>query len=171
MNARTSSARWNFAPDQAIAEITLAAEGATADDGWELKTRLATVALFLGDTNLAEEMLAVKEDPTQRTALIHGFTALHGNLARLAEIVSAKSHADLTSGICVAVGLIPPKEVDSDAKQAWDDLWRIWHQESPHSGTHSASRWARSNGPCRRLKSKRRRTPPANRDWWETDRD
>ncbi len=51
--------------DHAVAEISRAAEVATAQKNWELKTRLATMALYLDDTSIATEMLRTEPPDTE----------------------------------------------------------------------------------------------------------
>ncbi len=51
------------APDLATLELQNAAATATADQSWQLKSRLATIAMHLGDTSIAAEM--VQAEPSE----------------------------------------------------------------------------------------------------------
>ena len=112
-----------------------------------LKTRLATIALYLGDTSIAAGMLKggpepgeTAFDPVQRTMFIEWFPDWPGSVENLVELIDGASDPCLRSGFCLAVGSI--EEPSVDAKGAWHKTWSNWYANQPDSGIHGASKWS-----------------------------
>ncbi len=120
---------------------------ATAKQDWILKTRLATVALYLDDTRIAAEMLRAEPkpgetefDPVQRTMFIEHVPICAGSISQLTDVFRPGDGTSLRSGICLAIG--GTNEPSADAKKRWQELWAQWYESQPDSGTHSATGWA-----------------------------
>ncbi len=133
--------------DSALAKVKDAAATATSNGEWQLKTRLATVALHLGDSLIAANMLRAfpradedEWDPIQRTMFIEHFPKWAGSVDKLVKAVKTTHDNPLRSGIVLAIGSIT--EPTTDAKQAWEPVLGKWHRNETDSGLHSATGWA-----------------------------
>lgn len=138
--------------DTAMQHLRHAAADAMASEDWELKTRLATVELYLGETSIAAAMLRGEPkpsksefDPIQRTVFIRSFPIWSGPVEKLVdeELVKGVKPADdasLRSGISLAIGSIT--EPSKEARTAWEGVLRDWYVNKADSGTHSAAEWA-----------------------------
>lgn len=117
-----------------------AAASAEKEEDWHEKARLAIVALHLGDSSLAEDMCQFRSDPIRRTIFIDEFPTWYipAGLPRLAQDIQ---DAAFRSGMCLAVGSIPPAEVSAEAKDAWQPIVSGWHEKMPDKGTHSSAGW------------------------------
>ena len=153
------------AREQAIPELRTRAAVADRNAHWRLKSRLAMVALHLGDASIAGDVHS-RPDPTQQTVFIHEvFPSWHGDPTRLAEQMRTVEDARLRAGICLAVGnLSEPIEF----KSVWSDLLTHWYRESPDSGTHGASDWALRQWGAKPPELVMGPEDPANRDWQVT---
>jgi formylglycine-generating enzyme required for sulfatase activity len=124
-----------------------AAAAATEQQDWKLKTRLATIALYLGDPSIAAEMLRGEPqpgetvfDPVQRTMFIEWFPKWSGSVERLVD--SIQNTRRPVAAVWSVLGGGEYRGTDADAKKAWQGLWSDWHVNQPDGGTHSASGWA-----------------------------
>lgn len=124
-----------------------AANRASNDGNWRLKTRLATVAMHLSDVSIAAEMLrafpatiASEWDPVERTTYVEQFPKWSGNVERLVDVLTETQDASLQSGMCLAIGSI--REASTEERNAWEPLLTEWHESETDSGVHSASAWA-----------------------------
>ncbi len=115
---------------------------ADQNSDWQLKGRLAVLALYLGDSTIAADIHRDRPDPTQQTVFIHEvFPTWHADLKELANVINDANDAPLRAGMCLAMGNLAVDEL-GDAKQTWQDLLIRWYSQSPDSATHSAARWA-----------------------------
>ena len=133
--------------DAAMDDLRQAAADATAKQDWKVKTRMATVAMYLEDSSIAAEMLRYNPepatavfDPVQRTMFIDWFPKWSGSVKNLVGVVGDSENSSLRSGLCLAIGSL--EEPTADVKKAWQGLWIDWHVTQSDSGTHSASGWA-----------------------------
>jgi serine/threonine protein kinase/formylglycine-generating enzyme required for sulfatase activity len=124
--------------------LSAAIEAAEAIQNWRLKTRLATVALIIGDTRHAADMLRTKDrpDPIERTLFINQFSDWNDHLEEVAKTVRATRDDSLSSGICLAVGRIPAEEFTDEEQVVWSSLMRELFVQHPSAGVHSAAGWA-----------------------------
>ncbi|MBC8875300.1 MAG: protein kinase [Planctomycetes bacterium] len=117
-------------------------EAADANQDWQFKARLAIVALHLGDTRPAEDMLEFinRPDPIQRTVFIETLPNWHADLKQLKQHVARAEHPGLRSGISLAIGSI--EDIGPAAQADWESLLTDWYSSQPDGGTHSAAGWA-----------------------------
>lgn len=106
------------------------------------RARYAILALHLGDPTPASRSLALREDPIDRTTFIHSCSAWHGNLAVVAEALRATSDEPFRSGLCAALGLLSPKDLPAEEREALTKVVTELYLNSPDGGTHSAAGWA-----------------------------
>jgi formylglycine-generating enzyme required for sulfatase activity len=106
------------------------------------QARYAIVALHLGDPQPAQDLLDFREDPIHRTTLIHTYASWHGDLSAADDLLAMKEDAAFRSGLCAAMGTIPPEllqPIERDAAtRAFEQLFR----EAPDAATHSSAGWA-----------------------------
>jgi hypothetical protein len=106
------------------------------------KSRLAMLALQLGDPSLSADMCQLRADPIERTVFIDECSSWCGDLVQLGRLASEIDDATLRSALCLVVGGVSPDEVTTEQREAWQVLLADWHQRMPDTGTHSASGWA-----------------------------
>ncbi|MGH7136752.1 MAG: formylglycine-generating enzyme family protein, partial [Pirellulales bacterium] len=150
--------------ESALPQLALRAQSA---EDLHAKARFAIVALQLGETGAARQALAVRGDPSQRTALIHDFAGWHGDVADLAELLKASDDPAFRSGLCAALGTIdPPHDEREKAVQTLTDFYT----SAADGGTHSAAGWAlrqwEENLPALPTRSH----PQSDRDWFVNGR-
>ena len=103
----------------------------------DLRARFAILALQLGDSQPARTMLALKNNPVDRTTFIHTYTTWHGDPTILGELLAANDDEAFRSGLCAALGTIDSAE----RGHLSDVLWNLY-RNAPDGGTHSAAGWA-----------------------------
>ncbi len=114
----------------------------------EERVHYATVALHLGNLATASRLLVLHKDPANRTAFIHNYFKWPGDLAELAPILreskagAGREKADLRSGLCAALGLIPLETLTESQRRALIAALTELHQQAPDGGTHSAAYFA-----------------------------
>jgi formylglycine-generating enzyme required for sulfatase activity/serine/threonine protein kinase len=130
-------------PQESLTLLDAALRKADTDQDWALKARLATLSLFLRNTEWAADMLVVDQrpDPIQRTIFIETFAAWHGDLVQLSDIVAPSQRPALRSGICLAAGSVSDSDVTAKLKRAWKPLAESWYLTQPDAGTHCAAQW------------------------------
>jgi formylglycine-generating enzyme required for sulfatase activity len=135
----------------------------------QVRARLATILLFLGQAGPARESLAVRLHPAERTRFIRDFAACAPEIGSLTALVRGVDDRDFESGICLAVGRIPAPQLAADVRSAWVDWLRQVFATSPGGGSHSAAQWAlrQWNEPVPPLQPQD--DPPTDRDWWVTE--
>ena len=117
---------------------------ADAEPKAEIKARLATVALSLGDKALASGMCEFGPDPTQRTVFIAAFPAWHQDLTKLAtDIKGLELEKDpaLLSALCLGVGSVAAADRQMNDVTALKPLLEGWYRTHTTSGVHSAAGW------------------------------
>jgi len=157
---RNLVAAFEHVKESALPQLAKRAE--SADDPGA-KARFAIVALQLGDPKPAQKVLALRSDPSDRTALIHGFAAWHGDVTYVAELLTATDDPTLRSALSAALGTITPRPNEREA--AGKTLAELY-AKAPDGGTHSAASWAlrqwRQDLPAIALASR----PPSDRRWF-----
>ena len=90
---------------QAIENLRSSASAATENQEWQIKTRLAVVAMYLDELSIAVEMLAATNpNPVQRTALVSTFPELAFGIESMPENLGGVDNPHFRSGICLSVG-------------------------------------------------------------------
>ncbi len=112
------------------------------EQDWDQKSRIAVVALYLGNQQPATEMCALDSDPIQRTTFIHTFPQWHGDLSDLGTVCQELEEGPLRSAISLGVGGIPVDQTSAAEQAAWQSIWTKWYQTIPDTGTHGATDWA-----------------------------
>ena len=178
--------------ERALPELRSAAAAASGEQNWPVKTRLAIVAMYLGDTSIAAEMLRGTSnlpqpeerehppersrsyptqpwDPVQRTVFIAQFPQWCGEIERLAGILQTTNNADFRSGISLALGGI--EHPGRHAKETWQQVLAGWYAEEVDAGTHSAAGWAMRRWNFELPPVELTAQPLDQRDWWHTPLD
>jgi formylglycine-generating enzyme required for sulfatase activity/tRNA A-37 threonylcarbamoyl transferase component Bud32 len=106
------------------------------------KARYAIVALHLGDPRPTERMLALREDPIERTTFIHSYATWHGKLSAVVEMLRTNNDEAFCSGLCAAIGLIPADTVESAVRDGLAKVFAELYINAPDGGTHSTAGWA-----------------------------
>lgn len=127
------------AKETVLSSVRSAAEQTESGD-LGTRSRLAMVAIHLGDSSLARDMCQLRPDPIQRTCFIGELAKRHGDLSRLADVLTASSDPSLQSAICLAAGSHTTHRTHEDTA-AWQKLASEWYQHSPHKEVHSAAGW------------------------------
>ena len=156
---------------ESLKKLQAAAKDASSQSDWPVKIRLAIVALHLGDSLLAADMLRDQPEldgkqfnPIERTVFIREFGQWSGRLEPLAEIVSATDNSALRSGICLALGSV--KKPSQEAKEAWRPILQRWYSTATDSGTHSSARLALSRWNLEMPEIVASKEEPSDCDWW-----
>lgn len=142
----------NDTPLSVVSLVALqqAANEAETRMNWQLKARLAVLALHFGDQRIAEGMCEIQNrpDPIERTKFIKEVQTWHGDLQHLADELLKIDHdasPALRSGLCLAVGSIPLDQLQSlKVKQKWVNIFSSY-LDQPDTGAHSAAGWALRN--------------------------
>jgi serine/threonine protein kinase/formylglycine-generating enzyme required for sulfatase activity len=113
-----------------------------AETNPEHRARYAITLLHLGDATGAEQVLEHAPDPKFRTAFIHGFERWHSNLAKLTPLLKAKKKEAFRSGMSVALGLVPRKDLGEDERNSLVPVLTDWYLNARDGGTHGAAGWA-----------------------------
>ena len=110
---------------------------------WRRRARLSIVALALGETEIAQDMCTIENrpDPEQRTLFIDEFPKWDLDLKTVLDAVRDSDSPALRSGICLAVGQIPVKNVTDSEKGSWSSVASQWFVKHSDSSTHSATGW------------------------------
>jgi formylglycine-generating enzyme required for sulfatase activity len=162
--ANIVSALSHTAKADALPLLVAASLKARTAENWQLTFRLAVVALHLGDPTLAADMLEIRDrpDPIQRALFIEKFATWHAGLAELAGQIPNAEQSALRSGICLAIGSLPPERVDAKSYSLWKGVFDDWFIRQPDSATHSAAGWALQNW---KAKTPTVSEPIRERDW------
>ncbi|RLT22879.1 MAG: DUF1559 domain-containing protein, partial [Planctomycetota bacterium] len=130
-------------PTTAIVALKAAALKCIDKPLWRRKTKLATVALGLGDKDLAIDVCAFENrpDPEQRTLFIDEFPRWDLDLKAVLTAAKNSDSPALRSGICLAMGQLPvEKMIDAD-KESWKSVASEWFVDRSDTTTHSAAGW------------------------------
>ena len=111
---------------------------------WPQKARLAIVALYLGESALASDMLQVEQrpDPVERTVFIKTFPTWHCDLSDLLPALEAADDSAFRSGMCCAMGSVSPEALSAEEKEKCEQALQDWYRNKPDGGTHGAARFA-----------------------------
>ncbi len=128
--------------DQALNALRTAASDSDKPQ-WRRKAMLATVALYLGSSEIAEDMCTIENrpDPEQRTLFVDEFPKWSGDFRQVVKAASAIENSSLQSGLCVVVGQFPVSRLSPDEKQAFETIAKRWYRDKSDKSTHSASGW------------------------------
>jgi len=120
------------------------AEKAGKSEHWPSKARLAIVALYLGESALARDMLQLDQrpDPVERTVFIKTFPTWYGDLSDLLPGLEAADDSAIRSGICCAMAAISPDALAPAEKNACELALRNWYRNKPDACTHSSAGFA-----------------------------
>ncbi len=131
-----------------------------------VRIRLAATLLHLGDPSAARDLLAYKPDPADRVAFVLDFPSWRGDLAGLPDLLRNSTDSALCSGLCAAVAMIPPDQLDeTQLKRLKSALGEI-HVNEADGGTHSAAGWALRRWGARPPDSPRGEPADGQRSWF-----
>jgi serine/threonine protein kinase/formylglycine-generating enzyme required for sulfatase activity len=127
------------AQESAAAGVRERLRGATDP---QVRLRLAATLLHLGDATAARDLLAYRPDPADRVAFILDFSSWHGDLTGLPALLRDSKDPALGSGLCAALGMIPPDQLDEAQLDRLKAALGEIYARAPDGGTHSAAGWA-----------------------------
>jgi serine/threonine protein kinase/formylglycine-generating enzyme required for sulfatase activity len=107
-----------------------------------VRLRLAATLLHLGDSTAARDVLAYRPDPAERVAFIVDFASWRGDLSRLPALLRNSNDSALCSGLCAALGLIPPDQLDEAQLEGLKAAFGELYARAADAATHSAAGWA-----------------------------
>jgi formylglycine-generating enzyme required for sulfatase activity len=157
---------------QALEGVELAIAECHAKQNWRMKSRLAILALFLGDEHAAIDVCRMEQRPDlgQRTAFIDEFSRWHGRLAGLHPSAAALADRSFRSALCLSLAEVAGDRLTSDDQDAWQPVLIEWYRTATDSVTHSAAglalrRWQLSLPEITATKA-----PVESRDWFVNSR-
>ena len=120
------------------------AEKAGKSKDWPQKARLAIIALYLGDSALARDMLQVEQrpDPVERTVFIKTFPAGTATVSDLLPAIEADDDSAFRSGMCCGMAAVSPDVLGPEEKKAWELALQDWYWSKPDACTHGAAGFA-----------------------------
>jgi formylglycine-generating enzyme required for sulfatase activity len=116
---------------------------ATAAENWQLKARLAIIALKLGEETFAAEMcqIADRPDPIQRTIFINVLGEWHGELAPITHYFKGECGPALRSGLMLGIGTMAASALpNAELAEITTDIKQLYVTAS-ESIVHSAAGW------------------------------
>jgi serine/threonine protein kinase/formylglycine-generating enzyme required for sulfatase activity len=116
-------------------------ERGRAEHDPRVRLRLAAVALHLGDSAPAREMLAFQGDPRYRTAFIHGLSDWHRDASDWVKWLQDSDDDAYRSGICLSLGQLSKERVGLVEQPLLQQLVTDLFQTAPDAATHSAARY------------------------------
>jgi len=128
--------------EDSLAALRSAAVVSESKKDFRTESRLAIVALQLGDATLAEQMCRIDPDPIQRTVFIDTLPRWHGDTSKFADLCDRIDDHQLRSAVCLGIGSLPADELTPEMKTAWQPLLSRWYQDQQDAGSHSAADWA-----------------------------
>lgn len=139
--------------DTAIAALRQVIEDPKAGTDQKGKAAVALVAFGVSVT-AAMPVLALADDPSGRTRLIHAYPRFHGDLLEAARALEAAQAdpddkaADFRSGLCAALGLIPWDKMQGEEQAALRTTLVGLYTRALDGRTHNAAcfalkRWGR----------------------------
>jgi formylglycine-generating enzyme required for sulfatase activity len=130
--------------EAAVQGLLQQAEKAGKGNDWPSKARLAIVALYLGESALARDMLQVEQrpDPVERTVFIKTFPTWHGALSDLVPALEAADDSAIRSGVCCAMAAVSPDILSPEEKKTCELALCDWYRGKSDAGTHSAAGFA-----------------------------
>jgi serine/threonine protein kinase/formylglycine-generating enzyme required for sulfatase activity len=139
-----------------------------AEQELRLKSRMAVIALHLGDDQIAVDMCRIDDrpDPVQRTIFVDEFPIWHGNLAKLVARCEKLSSPALRSAICMSVASIAVDRLAIAEAAAWKLVICEWYQTAPDKVTHSAAGWALRQWKCNPPAISPTEKPDQGREWF-----
>jgi len=132
--------------------------------------RYAIVALQLGNSKPAEQALAFRNDPSNRTAWIHGFATWHGDAAYVTDLLNATDDPAFRSGLCAALGMITPTSLEPSERDQTAKALLALYTKAPDGGTHAAAGWALRQWKQKLPAIAPTSHPPSDRRWFVNNR-
>ena len=152
--------------DESLLTLTSAATEADKAQDWEAKARLGILALHLGSSSLANEMLRLSTNPVQRTRFISEFGSWHGDLSTLVDTLSSETHRCVVSGILL--GLAGDTEPMPTERTAWQSRLEQLGRTSNGAAVHGAARLVMQRWGLPLPEFESSAAAPTQRDWWVT---
>lgn len=105
-------------------------DSSTDRKDWKTKTKLATLMLYWGSSEIAVEMLnsSTDENAEQRTAFVEQFRYWPVDSANIARCIDSTQDPFLRSGICKALQRLERPEATS--LEAWENSFDKWSEET-----------------------------------------
>ncbi len=149
-------------------DLNFEALNCTAEKNWRLKSKVAILALYLGDAQLAADMCQIENrpDPVQRTIFIDEFPKWEGDLKELGDLMKTSKDRGLRSAVLLGVGDLSDQRLRPSDKGAWHALADNWYVSAPDSCTHSAAGWLLRKWKIPQAKISPATNPRNDRDWY-----
>lgn len=151
--------------DRALAALRQEAVASHTAHDWERKSRLAAVALHLGDRATAQDMMQNRPDPIERTVLIDTLAVWHGAADDLLRALRESDEPAFQSGLCLALGSIPESEFSPASLSEFTHQLTDLYRSNPERGVHSAAGWALRRWKAKLPETLSERQPSAGRQW------
>ena len=114
-----------------------------AEQNPNTRSRIVLTMLYLGDDKAARQVVALDEDPTDRTDFILELgSSWYGDLTRADQNLLDTDDPALQSAVCLGIGLIRPERLSYDERARLSTSFRRLFTSSPSCGVHSAVDWA-----------------------------
>ncbi len=125
----------------AVQGLRQQAEKAGKSKDWPAKARLAIVALCLGESAIARDMLQVEQrpDPVERTVFIKTFPSWHGDLSALLPTLESADDFAIRSAVCCAMAAVSPDALGPVEKKACQLVLHDWYRSKSDAYTHAAA--------------------------------
>lgn len=105
------------------------------------RVRNAIVAMFLGNSEPARDLVEPAPDPEPRTRFVHGFANWMADEASFPGILeTADPH--LAAVLCLSMGNVDRLTVRPEVRQQIANSMLALYQHSPHGAVHSSAGWA-----------------------------
>ncbi|WP_182866413.1 serine/threonine-protein kinase [Rhodopirellula sp. JC639] len=105
------------------------------------KVRIAVLGLYIGDHEIAKEMLRFGIDPIQRTEFLYHFPKWHADLNELAELAAKSDEPDFRSGLIQAIGLVEMERDVTAFRKRWAPQLQKWYEDAPDLLTRNSAEW------------------------------
>jgi formylglycine-generating enzyme required for sulfatase activity len=107
----------------------------------EQKTRLAVIALHLGETQLLNETLQFQSDPELREQFIERYPGWRGQIAEAIEAMEKANDVSIITGLGKAIGLVPIQEYSQSEKQQLESATTELFENHDSPAVRSTTSW------------------------------
>lgn len=105
------------------------------------KSRLAILALYLDEPELAQQQLACTPDPEARLAFVDCFVQWHEKIDSLLDLIVTNGDREFQSGMCLAFGQIDPRSLGPNTLKHVSQSIEKLMKTTEDAAVHSSARW------------------------------
>jgi len=135
------------------------------DKNWRLKSRYALVSLVIGEEAPTLQMCRLLPDPIERTFFIDECSVWHGDLSKLAPIISDCKTGPLRSALILIAGSTPESQLSPSEKQACQPVLDKYYKSAADALTHCSADWTLRRWGMPRPEVATSVRPPVGRHW------